>query len=41
MCSENNADKKKYREATKEPYSFLYVDKPKKRLARNFDEYFK
>ena len=39
MYNENNVAKEKYRQATKEPCSFLYVDKPKKRLAKNFNEH--
>ena len=27
---------KKYRQATKEPYSFLYIDKPKKQISEKF-----
>ena len=38
MCSENNVSKDKYRQSTKEPYSFLYLDKQNKRMAKNFDE---
>ena len=34
--SELGVDKEMYKAATKEPYSFLYVDKPKKRIAKNF-----
>ena len=29
-------DKELYELATKKPYSFLYVDNPRKRIARNF-----
>ena len=32
---ELGVDKKHYKAATREPYSFLYVDKPKKRIAKN------
>ena len=38
ICRENNVDKKQYEVATKEPYSFLYIDKPKKRVLKNFHE---
>ena len=38
ICRENNVDKKQYEAATKEPYSFLYIDKPKKRVLKTFDE---
>ena len=36
ISSELGVDKEMYKAATKEPYSFLYVDKPKKRIAKNF-----
>ena len=36
ISSELGVDKDIYRAATQKPYSFLYVDKPKKRIARNF-----
>ena len=36
ISSELGVDKEKYKKAIKEPYSFLYVDKPKKRVKRNF-----
>ena len=36
ISSELGVDKTKYRAATKEPFSFLYIDKPKKRIAKNF-----
>ena len=36
ISSELGVDKEAYEAATKKPYSFLYVDKPKKRIARNF-----
>ena len=42
-CNERNlisrelgVDKEDYIKATKKPYSFLYVDKPKKQIKRNF-----
>ena len=38
ISSELGVDKEKYKKATKKPYSFLYVDKPKKRVKRNFYE---
>ena len=34
--SELGVDKEKYKAATREPYDFLYVDKPNKRIAKNF-----
>jgi len=36
ISRELGVDKKDYIKATKEPYSFLYVDKPKKLIKRNF-----
>ena len=36
ISSELGVDKEVYKAATREPYSFLYVDKPKKRIAKNF-----
>ena len=36
ISSELGVNKKAYKAATKKQYSFLYVDKPKKRIARNF-----
>ena len=36
ISRELEVDKKKYKLATKKRYSFLYVDKPKKRIAKNF-----
>ena len=36
ISSELGVDKETYKAATKKPYSFLYVDKPKKRIAKNF-----
>ena len=38
ICRELNINKSDYQKATKDPYSFLYVDKVKKKVARNFDE---
>ena len=38
ISSELGVDKEKFKKATKKPYSFLYVDKPKKRVKRNFYE---
>ena len=37
ISSELGVNKESYRKATKKQYSFLYVDKPKKRLAINFN----
>ena len=36
ISSELGVDKEKYKKATKEQYDFLYVDKPKKKVKRNF-----
>jgi len=38
LCPENNVDKKLYEKATNDPYSFLYIDKPRKFTAKNFNE---
>ena len=38
ISSELGVDKENFKKATKRPYSFLYVDKPKKRVKRNFYE---
>ena len=38
ICRENNVDKEKCRKATKVPFSFLFVDKPRKFISRKFDE---
>ena len=36
LSSELGVDKEKFKKGTKEPYSFLYVDKPRKKVKRNF-----
>ena len=36
ISSELGVNKEDYKAATKKPYSFLYVDKPKKRIAKKF-----
>ena len=36
ISSELGFDKEKFKKATKKPFSFLYVDKPRKRVKRNF-----
>ena len=36
IASELGVDKETYKAATKQPYTFLYIDKPKKRIAKNF-----
>ena len=38
VCRENSIPKDKYEKATSEPYSFLYLDKPKKQIMKNFNE---
>ena len=36
ISSELGVDKEKFKKATRKPFSFLYVDKPRKRVKRNF-----
>ena len=36
ISRELNVSKDQYKKATEKPYSFLYVDKPKKLVKRNF-----
>ena len=36
ISSELGVDKEKFKKATKKTYSFLYVDKPKKKIKKNF-----
>ena len=38
FCREVNVDKDQYKAATREPYSFLYIDKPKKKVLKNLNE---
>ena len=38
ICRELGINKSHYQKAVQEPYDFLYVDKPKKRVAKNFNE---
>ena len=38
ICRENNVSKQLYEKATGDPFSFIYIDKPKKRVKKNFDE---
>ena len=38
ISSELGVEKEKFKKATKKQYSFLYVDKPKKKIKRNFYE---
>ena len=39
ISSELGVDQETYKEATKKPFTFLYVDKPKKVIAKNFTDY--
>ena len=36
ITSELGVDKEKFKKATKKPFSFWYVDKPRKKEKRNF-----
>ena len=36
ISSELGVDKEKFKKATEKPFSFLYVDKPRKKVKRNF-----
>ena len=38
ISSELGVDKEQFKKATKKPFSFLYVDKPRKRVKRNFTD---
>ena len=38
IASELGVDKVTYKEATKKPYTFLYIDKPKKNICKNFTD---
>lgn len=38
ICRENNIPKELYEKATEEPYSFMYIDKPRKFITTNFNE---
>ena len=38
ICRELEINKFHCQRATQEPYDFIYVDKPKKRVAKNFNE---
>ena len=38
ICRENSVSKDLYDKATSEPFSFLYIDKPRKFTRRNFNE---
>ena len=37
ICRENNVSKQLYEKATGDPYSFIYIDKPRKFTTMNFD----
>ena len=39
ISSELGVDKEVYKAVTKKPFSFLYVDKPKKTISKNFTDY--
>ena len=39
ISSELGVDKAQYKAATRKPFTFLYVDKPKKFIAKNFNDY--
>ena len=36
ISSELGVEKEQYKKATKKPFSFLYIDKPKKKVKINF-----
>ena len=38
ICYENNTPKEVYEKATNDPYSFIYIDKPRKFTTKNFNE---
>ena len=38
ICREHNTPKEAYEKATKDPYSFIYIDKPRKFITKNFNE---
>ena len=38
ICRENSISKEPYEKATKEPFSFIYIDKPRKFVTKNFNE---
>ena len=38
VCRELNIKKEQYIKATREPYYFLYIDKPRKFIKKNFNE---
>ena len=38
ICRENSIPKELYEKATKEPFSFIYIDKPRKFVTKNLNE---
>ena len=38
ICRENSISKELYEKATKEPFCFVYIDKPRKFTSKNFNE---
>ena len=38
ICRENNVSKQSYEKATRDPFSFIYIDKPERQVKKNFDE---
>ena len=38
ICRENGLSKEQYERATSDPYSFIYIDKPRKFITKNFNE---
>ena len=38
ICRENNVSKQLYEKATRDPFSFIYIDKPEKQVKKNFNE---
>ena len=38
ICRENNVSEQLYERATRDPYDFIYINKPKKQVKKNFDE---
>ena len=38
ICRENSIPKELYVKATKQPFSFIYIDKPRKFMTKNFNE---
>ena len=38
ICRENSIPKELYDKATADPFSFLYIDKPRKFVTKNFNE---